>query len=140
MTEQNAEKTGVAVLHGYDPETGKTSTDEFRERAEDAGQTSPYHRAVALRDSVRDDFPNWIWSIGVNERARSLMADEDMRRWLGVEHDLNDRTCSTPECPGDGRYVAPGRGHLPDCLHLRHLSTPERRAMGKTPAPDGGQA
>lgn len=23
--------------------------------------------------------------------------------------------CSTPECPGDGRYAAPGRGHLDAC-------------------------
>lgn len=34
---------------------------------------------------------------------------------------LEDRTCSTPVCPGDGRYVPPGRGHLPDCRHLSRL-------------------
>lgn len=27
------------------------------------------------------------------------------------------RVCSQPMCPGDGRYMPPGRGHLPNCPH-----------------------
>lgn len=74
-------KTGLAVLHSYDPKTGETSADPFEERSEDAGKTSPYHRAVALRDSIAGDFPGRIWSIGMDDRARELMAAENMRRW-----------------------------------------------------------
>lgn len=25
--------------------------------------------------------------------------------------------CTTPGCPGDGRYAAPGRHHFPACRH-----------------------
>lgn len=72
--------TGLAILHGYDPVNGKTTSDPFEERSEDVGKTSPYHRAAALRDSVSGDFPGWVWSIGLNDRARDLMASENMRR------------------------------------------------------------
>lgn len=111
----------LVVLHGYDPEEQVTTTDAFHERPEDEGTTSPWHRAVALRDSVVDDFPAYIWSIGLNERARDLMAAENMRRWFGETDPLDGQTqrrCSTPDCPGDGRYAAPGKGHLADCRHL----------------------
>lgn len=27
------------------------------------------------------------------------------------------RVCSQPDCPGDGRYQPPGRGHRDDCQH-----------------------
>lgn len=27
------------------------------------------------------------------------------------------RKCSQSDCPGDGRYQPPGRGHLPGCQH-----------------------
>lgn len=27
--------------------------------------------------------------------------------------------CDTPNCPGDGRYAAPGRRHLADCKYPR---------------------
>jgi hypothetical protein len=30
---------------------------------------------------------------------------------------MADYPCSTPKCPGDGRYMPPGRGHLPGCAH-----------------------
>jgi len=67
---------GVAVLHGYDPDTGKVTTDRFVEH--DGDKTSPWHRAAAIRDSVADDFPGWIWSIGQDERSHYLMYARNM--------------------------------------------------------------
>lgn len=78
--------TGMAVLHGYDPTNGKVSTDVFRE-SDGSPILSPWHRAIAMRDSVRDDsgFENWIWSVGQNERSHVLMTMENMRRDIGIE-------------------------------------------------------
>lgn len=109
----------LAVLLGYDPRTGKTTADPFIERPEDAGVTSPWHRAAALRDSLADDFPGWLWTIALNEAGRLLMAAENMRRWFGDDQTpFGKRECSDPECPGDGRYVPPGKGHNSGCLHM----------------------
>lgn len=30
---------------------------------------------------------------------------------------MSDDRCVTPGCPGDGRYSAPGRGHVEGCRH-----------------------
>jgi len=30
---------------------------------------------------------------------------------------VHEHPCPTPGCPGDGRYAAPGRGHLAGCEH-----------------------
>lgn len=78
--------TGMAVLHGYDPTSGKVTTDVYRE-SDESRIPSPWHRAIAMRDSVRDDagFENWIWSVGQNERSHVLMTMENMRRDIGVE-------------------------------------------------------
>ncbi len=40
--------------------------------------------------------------------------------------------CTTPGCPGDGRYAAPGRHHVPACRYpivapSRHESQPTQR-------------
>ena len=121
-TKQSAESDGLAVLFGYDPSTGRTTADPFPESPSDDGPTSPWHRAAALRESVAGDYPGWLWTIGMNERARLLKGAENMRRWFGDEQTpFGKRECSDPECPGDGHYVPPGRGHRDDCLHL---STP----------------
>lgn len=76
--------TGIATLHGFDPETGKTTTDVFRE-TDESRIPSPWHRAIALRDSVIDDFPGVIWSVGQNERSHVLMTMHNMRRDVGIE-------------------------------------------------------
>lgn len=79
--------TAIATLHGFDPETGKTTTDVFRSDDEHyTGPNSPYHRAEALRNSVTDDFPDWVWAIGQNEEARALMTTQNMRA-LGFGED-----------------------------------------------------
>ena len=80
---------GVAVLFSGDPRTGVCSMDVFKESDEhtttwdDGRPVDPYHRAAALRDSVKDDFPDRVFTIHVNERARDLMANERMR-WMGL--------------------------------------------------------
>lgn len=78
---------GIAVLHGFDPESGQVTTDAFYEAD---SPRSPWHRAAAMRESVRNDFPGWIWSIGMNERAHALMTTENMRQ-IGIgEEDWTD--------------------------------------------------
>lgn len=57
------------------------------------------------------------------------MAD-DLRAALADTPDREiTRQCSRPGCPGDGRYVPPGRGHLPGCLHLREHLAPAPEPM-----------
>ena len=35
----------------------------------------------------------------------------------GGATDPQEARCSTPDCPGDWRYAAPGRGHTAECKH-----------------------
>lgn len=70
----------TAVLFIYDPGTGKTTTDVF---TEDGSGRDPYRRAKGLLDSVREDFPNAIMTIGMNEKGRALMTVANMHS-LGI--------------------------------------------------------
>jgi hypothetical protein len=71
-----AKKTevGKAVLF-IQQASGKVNVDEF---LEDESGRDPYHRALGLWRSCEDDFPGAIWSIGMNDRARDLMAEANM--------------------------------------------------------------
>jgi len=49
--------------------------------------------------------------------------------WLRLELTVDDARpaphrfpCSTDGCPGDGRYVPPGRGHVEGCTALPSVS------------------
>ena len=80
--------TATAVLHGFDPASGKVTTDVFQH--EESRDQSPWHRAQALKNSVEGDFPGWIWSVGQNEASRKLMAAQNMRA-MGLDPvELND--------------------------------------------------
>jgi len=41
---------------------------------------------------------------------------------------VSDLVCSTPGCNGDGRYAAPGRGHIETC-HYPIVPTPTSDAV-----------
>lgn len=65
------ENVGIAVLLSVNPDTGETNADTFREgECED-----PVGRAEGLRESCRKDFPERMWAIAANERARSIRGD-----------------------------------------------------------------
>lgn len=76
--------TAVAILFSGDPETGETSMDVFRDTDDTTSPLDPYHRALALRDSVAADFPARHWVISVNDEARELMKNARMRA-MGFE-------------------------------------------------------
>lgn len=42
-----------------------------------------------------------------------------------------EHPCSSVDCPGDGRYVPPGRGHSGGCTHLHRLSEPPCPTCGR---------
>lgn len=88
MGEQSAEQVGIAVLLSGDPATGKSSMDVFREDDETSSPLDPFHRAQGLRDSCAGDFPDRLWSIAVNDRARDLMRDARMRAMGFTDDDL----------------------------------------------------
>lgn len=127
-SEQTTERDGMAVLHGYDPETGKVTTDVF---LGSASTKSPWHRAHALLDSVRGDFPGWIWSVGQDDRSRYLMYVENMRQmglgltvepfeeWL-ADHGTTPAKRTLLTEPHDGH---PDAEECPGCPHDA-LSTP----------------
>lgn len=54
---------------------------------------------------------------------RRTMADHSVGHGARMCADCHKPTCSTPGCLGDPNYVAPGRGHRPDCMHLRGMVT-----------------
>lgn len=81
MAEQ---EVGIAVLFSGDPETGETNMDVFREDDDWAGGRDPYHRAEGLRESVAPDFPDRLFAISLNRRARVLMTAVRLKDLLGV--------------------------------------------------------
>lgn len=78
---------GVAFLHMNLPD-GTHATDCFQESEDD--EYDPYHRAQRLRDAVRCDFPNAIFSIGANTRARLLAQVTQMRRVGFLDYTMSD--------------------------------------------------
>lgn len=55
-----------------------------------------------------------------NEEFAALIADEFQYQivfFVGNVNDMKHPTypCETKGCPGDGRYMPPGRGHLTSC-------------------------
>lgn len=74
---------GRAVLFIYQA-NGKVNADEF---LEGDSEHDPYHRARALWASVEDDFPGAIHAIGMNQRARDLMANTRMAQMGFPDYD-----------------------------------------------------
>lgn len=64
-----------AVLFMWDPTMNKTTTDVF----ETPEYADPFHTAQGLKESCEGDFPNAIWSIGIDEEAREIMKNARMR-------------------------------------------------------------
>lgn len=76
-------------------------------------------------DSIHGD-SGWAHNSGCEGEPDCFACIElDLRRIAALADTPDreaDRQCSTPGCPGDGRYVPPGRGHIAGCPHLRwHL-------------------
>lgn len=51
------------------------------------------------------------------EVAPPSQTSEDRGRGHSLRTEPERRRCSQPDCPGDGRYMPPGKGHLPGCIH-----------------------
>lgn len=73
-----AQEIGQATLF-IQQANGKLNADTFREDDETILDLDPYHRAIGLWNSVKDDFPGAIHAIHVNDRGRELMADKRMK-------------------------------------------------------------
>lgn len=82
-----SDEKGLAVLFIYQ-EDGTVSADPFYE--DDGYESDPFHRAQAIWESCKDDFPGAIVSIGLNERARTLMGRARMRAWGFTEEELEE--------------------------------------------------
>lgn len=79
----------IAILFSGDPDTGQSSMDVFRESDETTTDLDRFHRAQALQESIAGDFPNRLWSIAVNDKARGMMRDTRMK-WMGFTDDPED--------------------------------------------------
>ena len=70
----------TAVLFMWDPKTGNVTADSYSTpEVED-----PVRRCENLKAACEDDFPGAIWSIGLDEEARDIMASTRMRE-MGFE-------------------------------------------------------
>lgn len=74
---------GIAVLFTYTAD-GKTFTDAYSE----ADYPDPQLQCERMRAAVGDDFPDAIFSIGMNDRARDLMTNRRMADmgFTGYDH------------------------------------------------------
>jgi hypothetical protein len=53
-------------------------------RSASRSSSPPYHRAEGLRESIVNDFPDRLFAISVNQRARVLMTARRLRHLLGL--------------------------------------------------------
>lgn len=66
----------TAVLFMHDPKTGQTTTDVYAT----PDVENPVLRAENIKRSCEDDFPGAIWSIGMDDEARDIMAAHRMQQ------------------------------------------------------------
>lgn len=78
----------VAVLTVTHP-NGTTNTDVFTD-ADEWADVDPFHRAEALKSACEDDFPDSIFAIGMNEKARALMTVANMRGMGFEDYTIQD--------------------------------------------------
>lgn len=70
----------TAVLFMWDPKTEKVTADSYSTPE----TADPVRRCERLKSACEDDFPGAIWSIGMDEDARDIMATTRMRE-MGFE-------------------------------------------------------
>lgn len=78
-------EVAIAVALCYLPNEERTLHTEYRTDG-DHPQPNPMLAAQALKESCEDDFPDGIWAVTGNERAREIMVAARLEK-LGLEPD-----------------------------------------------------
>lgn len=60
-------------------------------------------------DSLADDLHAWLSDVAVGV----------LRERFGFPRKHPEHPCPTEDCPGDARYLPPGRGHASNCGYMR---------------------
>jgi hypothetical protein len=72
----------MAVLFGYNPATGETTGDPLVGVHESTGM-DPISWAWALHESIKGDFPGWLFAVTGNDAAKKLRGDALVKAVLG---------------------------------------------------------
>ncbi len=78
----------IAILFSGDPDTERSSMDVFRES--ENVERDPLLRAELLMRSCQDDFPNRLWTLTGNGRAKQLATRRRMLAMGFTPEDLEE--------------------------------------------------
>lgn len=67
---------------------GRVNCDQFED--DGTSDVDPYHRAIGLWESCKDDFPGAVHAIHVNDEARAMMRDARMKA-MGFAADTEEQ-------------------------------------------------
>jgi hypothetical protein len=80
LKEVTANNTGVAWLLSVNTKTDQTMFEKFEE---DDNHKDPIAWAWALHESIKDDWPDSLWTVVANDRAKFLGWQKRMGALLG---------------------------------------------------------